>query len=330
MQANEENLIGYLLGALSPEEQSELEAQIQEQPELQRKLEVLRRGLLPLENDRASQTGPPAHLASRTIEAVLQPAGSTLPMAPTSDSSSPSTGGRWRRADVVAASIAFLVLAGVGAVWLMQGWHRSEIAQCQDNMRQVHGALVSYAETRNDGSIPRPDAEGALAFAGVMIPVLKENGYLKGIDVCCPVHRTNAPPSLTCEQLKLWHREDPMRYQRAIRELGGFYAYPLGYSENGELRSLRVGVGDDGLPVMADAPSFPTRLLTSPDNSRNHQGKGQNVLFLGGHVRFFTARTVGFGGDDIYVNQHNKVQAGVHSRDTVLGSSEVPPMSRRD
>jgi hypothetical protein len=36
------------------------------------------------------------------------------------------------------------------------------------------------------------------------------------------------------------------------------------------------------------------------DNSASHQGKGQNVLYRDGSVRFETEVTVGIAGDNIY------------------------------
>jgi prepilin-type processing-associated H-X9-DG protein len=52
-------------------------------------------------------------------------------------------------------------------------------------------------------------------------------------------------------------------------------------------------------------------------NSRNHQGNGQNVLFVDGHVSFETARFCGPKGDDIFTTKRdqNSVDGG-----PILGS----------
>jgi prepilin-type N-terminal cleavage/methylation domain-containing protein/prepilin-type processing-associated H-X9-DG protein len=41
-------------------------------------------------------------------------------------------------------------------------------------------------------------------------------------------------------------------------------------------------------------------------NSRNHEGVGQNVLYADGHVQWQTSPKCGIGGDDIYVNQNGQ------------------------
>jgi prepilin-type processing-associated H-X9-DG protein len=60
-------------------------------------------------------------------------------------------------------------------------------------------------------------------------------------------------------------------------------------------------------------------------NSINHDGRGQNVLYVGGHVRWAVQPTVGEDCDHIYINHHNRVGAGVCRIDSVLGSSDARP-----
>ena len=57
----------------------------------------------------------------------------------------------------------------------------------------------------------------------------------------------------------------------------------------------------------------------------NHGGSGQNVLYVGGHVRWAAQPTVGEEGDNIYVNRLNRVGAGVCRPDSVLGASDARP-----
>jgi len=54
-------------------------------------------------------------------------------------------------------------------------------------------------------------------------------------------------------------------------------------------------------------------------NSRNHEGRGQNVLFADMHVEWTQSPKVGINGDDIYVNKSNAIQASpVDASDSVL------------
>lgn len=54
-------------------------------------------------------------------------------------------------------------------------------------------------------------------------------------------------------------------------------------------------------------------------NSRNHEGRGQNVLFADNHVEWERTTTCGINGDDIYVNKAGVVSGSpVDATDAVL------------
>lgn len=54
-------------------------------------------------------------------------------------------------------------------------------------------------------------------------------------------------------------------------------------------------------------------------NSRNHERRGQNVLYADYHVTWEVSTNVGLNGDEIYVNQNNVVNASLSGAgDTVL------------
>ena len=67
----DENLIGYLLDALDPETQREVEAYLREHPDGRDRLEHLRRALEPLEADREPAEPRPG-LVVRTIGLVAE------------------------------------------------------------------------------------------------------------------------------------------------------------------------------------------------------------------------------------------------------------------
>ena len=76
----------------------------------------------------------------------------------------------------------------------------------------------------------------------------------------------------------------------------------------------------DLLPILADRPCE-----SGAANSPNHGGAGQNVLYIGGQVRWCAEPRVGVDCDDIYLNQKYRVLTGEHRLDTVLGPSEAAP-----
>jgi hypothetical protein len=85
---------------------------------------------------------------------------------------------------------------------------------------------------------------------------------------------------------------------------------------------------NDRRSVLADRPPFEQQDQSGSfaGNSRNHGGKGQNVLFIGGNVMFAKKRDeLAVGGKDIYLNMQHRPEAGLNPDDTVLGASGFTP-----
>src|SRR5262249_49245460 len=136
--------------------------------------------------------------------------------------------------------------------------------------------------------------------------------------VSCPARPVQATPvNVTLADLQDVFQRDPDEFARLGADLSGGFAYSLGYRDGQGLIGLRAT--DPGtLPILADLPA-------GPGNRPNHGGSGQNVLYIGGNVRWCTSRTVGEAGDDIYVNKHNFLRAGEGRSDTVLGPGDARP-----
>ena len=110
-----------------------------------------------------------------------------------------------------------------------------------------------------------------------------------------------------------------------VDQLASCYAYSLGYrDEAGQLHGLKRA-GNDRVPLLADRPFVAQNDPDNPSrqNSPNHGGDGQNVLFVGGNVQFLRDHTI--NSDDIYTNRRNQVKAGLDEWDSVLGASDDRP-----
>src|SRR5581483_11992596 len=107
-----ENLVGYLLNVLEPDERREVEAHLAQDAEARRQLDLLRQALEPLAADaKAEET--PAGLWVRTLGRVAEYRCRPLPTAPPAVAARRPAAARgwWRRADVlVSASILLLVM----------------------------------------------------------------------------------------------------------------------------------------------------------------------------------------------------------------------------
>jgi prepilin-type processing-associated H-X9-DG protein len=330
----DELLVGYLLKALEAEEQRAVEQKLRESPEVQKRLAQLQRKLDQLGRT-AADPEPPEGLWVRTLARVAEHHCSTLPSAPAPSAAQKTGPGRtwWRRADVLVAAVLLIVVSGLSWPFIATLRESQKKVACQDNLRKFHAALWKYSE-QNQGHFPWVRPSPPEDMAGYFVPILNDAGLFSAdmTVTCAGVGQPHpAPPSIAnLEALRISNSEE---YRRAVRQLAGCYAYSLGYEDEHKGRKVYLGLTNsmDGLmPILADAPTCLSATEVAAGNSTNHGGKGQNVLFIDGHVAFCTTRTVGIGGDDIYVNLDRHVEAGRGPYDTVLGRSDASPYPPRE
>ncbi len=321
----DEDLIGYLLNALDPETQREVERYLETSPEGRQRLEKLREALAPLAADKAGEP-PPADLVFKTLRrAGLTPSSLSFGRRRRFVGGGARGQGGWRRADVfIAASIGLVVLMLLPPS-LMYLRQRDDLVRCSDNLKAFGDAFAHYANDHN-GELPRPEASGPLAAAGIYAPALRDAGYLKGPRVYCPRIDTGLP-QLVPDLALLRTMEESPQYHLVRRSMGGSYAFNLGYVDNQrKFQPIRKDLGDD-VPVLCDRPPRPSeRAFYRLANSPNHNFDGQNVLFLGGNVRFLKSRYL--GDDDLFLNVHNHIAVGIGPKDAVLAPSEFPPFPK--
>ncbi len=320
----DENLLGYLLDALDPDARRAVEAHLRLHPESRARIEELRLLLAPLAADDEAPEPPPDLAASTLKRVAAYQAARRFLAAPQPSRRQIGTAARRgpHRADLIVAVLILLLSAGMGMTWLGRQWRDYRILACQNNLHGIWTALQVYADghTEGGGAFPRVEVDPPRNFAGVFVPALADAGALAtDVNTACPAQ--NSRPTTTCSlsELEDLSRCNPDQYRALTRDLGGDYAYSLGYYDGGDLRGLQRDSGDR-LPILADRPRTDGR-----GNSPNHGGAGQNVLYIGGQVRWCVEPTVGVDRDDIYRNLKNQVLAGEYQFDTVLGPSEATP-----
>jgi hypothetical protein len=319
----DENMLGYLLDALDPQARDEVEGELAARPELRERLEWLRRSIEPLAAD-AESAEPPPGLAVRALARVAEYKCRTL-QAP-DDVRRPWSGRPRRglpRADLLVAACLLVVIVPLAVVGVGRLWRdHATRAACANNLRLIGAALDRYADS-HDGEFPRvEDRDGPRGVAGVFVPVLRASGALTAdAHLVCPGDGSRPQPvQRSLQELDELFQDNPKAFADAVRDLAGSYAYTMGYrDEAGKLFGLTRDAGDN-LPILADGLS-----PAAAGNSLNHDGAGQNVLYVGGQVRWCAQRTVGVAGDDIYLNRKAEVGAGVCRDDTVLGPGDATP-----
>jgi hypothetical protein len=319
----DENLVGYLLKALDPDEQQAVEAHLEAHPEARAKLDLLERGLAPLAAD-ADNPEPRPGLALSALARIAEHKCRPLPAAPRPPRSQvvPTGWARMRRADVLAAAALLVIVGGLtlpGLLWARQQVDRTT---CQNNMRTIWAALQQYSEQEQQApkrSFPMVREQGPLAVAGAFMPMLHDAGTLNNVTlVACPSRPPrDIPVGFSRSDLEAAFDRNEEEFAQLARGLTGGYAYTIGYRNGPDLVGLTAN--DPGtLPILADLPG-------GNGNSLNHGGSGQNVLYIGGNVQWCVNRNVGEAGDDIYVNKHNFLRAGEGRSDTVLAPGDAGP-----
>jgi hypothetical protein len=316
----DENLVGYLLNVLDPETHRQVEAHLRANSEARARLERLQRVLAPLALD-AAEPEPPPGLALATLARVAEHRCQGLPAAPRStpqQASGAHARPRFRRADVLAAAVLFLLVGGLATPWLLSQWRQHQVRSCQNNLLLFWRGLSSYSDNYN-GQFPQVEADGPFSRAGTVAWKLRDAGLLDDrTSAGCAAQGERPLPSVSLRELEESYRDRPDDYRALCRELAGDYAISLGYYKGQTLCGLRRELGDRQ-SILADRPG------DNQGNSSNHGGGGQNVLDLGGHVRWVTAPTVGYQGDHIYRNWNGRVRAGIDRYDTVLGAGDATP-----
>ena len=324
------DLIGYVLGALDVAEEDQIRQKLQYDEGAQKELELAKRSLRPL-RFAASDQDPPDGLTSRTLSQVdafsadsEQHAGSDV-VTPAVGLSSAAfevaeSERRWVMADfVVALGVCVAAACLLFPALANSRWH-SQLAGCQNNMRDAGTALIDYSSNQG-GYFPQIPASGKLSVAGIYAPKLMEKGFVNDVRVFrCPAKGNTVV--LKMPQIKDIVAARGPRLVTLHRTMGGDYAYPLGFVQNGRLQGVR-NQGRTHSALLADAPM---------ENVRNvaigTHGRGQNVLFEDGHVEFMTKRIrPGTESDDLFFNDDGFVLAGLHDRDAVLAPSPVSPLS---
>jgi prepilin-type processing-associated H-X9-DG protein len=312
-------LLDYLMDNLDAAGRLRVETRLQVDPEARRQLEALQRALEPLAAD--AELVPPPALAARTVARVASHICTELPRAPTIARPDGLARPWWRRADVLVAASLLLTFLGLGVPALLKLRTQDSaaaIADCSNNLLEFYVGLKAYEDVH--GKLPVISEKTPRDVAGMVVPVLKEAKVLPAtFSVRCPGHGPFQACSTTLAELQAL---PAAQFAREAPKLLVSYAYSLGYrDEQGTWHAVsRLGEqADANVPLLADTPPAGA----APGNSPNHASRGQNVLYLDGHVRFLTLRTL--GGDDLFLNRANRVAAGLDANDAVLGYSEARP-----
>lgn len=351
MSFSDEDIIAFLLGDADNVLADQINARLNYDEELVERVSHFRVVLNHLDG-LAERFEPPADLVDKTMAAVVST--ETMDSSFSNDSSlndSISQGNEferpvvsclnssldastakssWLDSTVLVASLTIFCCLAIPAI--VRARFESRRIQCAENLRQTGQALFTYALHRPDRRFPYVASSGPEAFSGVFVIRLNDDGLLPmGRLLPCAsmlgIQRATIDSNVVSSRVPLPSLEQYCSASQTEQEnvkatVGGDYAYNLGFFENNELVAPK-NEGSSYYAILTDAP------FISDENDRivAHDGKGINILFDDGQVRFVNSQWVlsGEAIDHPFRNMLGYREAGIHSRDASLAPSHVPP-----
>ena len=337
----QENLLGYLLGALDGDEREDIQKRLEYDPQLREQLAELEHRLEPLERE-DWQHEPPAGLAAATCKFVADSKVSResddAPCAVVKKLNrpdvEPSAKRRQRQKwsqlsewnprkhgwDLVDAAIAAGIFAAAAMLFfpaIANSRHLARMAACQDNLRLSNVGLSIFGE-RNNGVLPYIPTSGNTGVAGFYAPQLVEGGFLtEDASFVCPSSSLASEGGNfrvpTAKQIREARGEELVEFHQ---KMGGSYMFSMGHFQRGRHHAT-INRGRNFFPVMADAKMSPDGKTMSP-----HGDEGINVAFEGGNVRYLVGVT---SSHPFFVSDRGLIEAGSHAEDAVLGHSWSRP-----
>lgn len=314
-QPTQEDLLGYVLGALDADQQHAVQKLIDEDPQLEEQMLDIKSSLIPLEMlDEASGTRP--GLARRTCEMVSS-LRNDLVEEEAQYREPLLSGSSWPARDFLVAAASIAILASILIPVLDQSKYQSQIIGCRNNLVSIGRSLASYDDAH--GHLPMITPGSATAFMGYTVPILLDEKFMENDNLLfCPmVRRSERIRIPSCEEIKQCSVGPD--YNRIRNSASGDYAFSFGYVDAKHKYQAPNIHQNPHRTLIADKPSV--TLIGGP--SDNHRGNGQNVLFQDLSSRFVKGNSI--AGDWIYTNDYNMVGPGAGAHDSVIGPSHLSP-----
>ncbi|UCG48920.1 MAG: hypothetical protein JSU94_03885 [Phycisphaerales bacterium] len=308
-------LFDYCLGLTTKKETARAEALVFSHKQATQIQMKLRTALAPLESVEVEPC--PDALAERTIERLCELADSShhrLEQLLAAEETRKSTVkiGFWRNiGEMAAVAAAIILIAGVLLPSLGMTRQRYWLKRCQSQQASIFDGMNRYI-SEHDGALPTVPAKAGGPWWNIGCPdnescssarplwLLVRLGYVKHSDFVCPGGSQGRALKFDISEVQKYNDFPGRKYV--------LYS-PRIHCPKSQKNCMTAGqpLMADRSPIFEDLPSDLSReiklrldekLLTV--NSRNHAGRGQNIVFGDGHVKFVKIRVLGPEQDDIF------------------------------
>lgn len=299
-------LLDLHLGLLTPEAEAELRRRVDLDPRLARESATLADVFAALRLERQSpKVSATPGLAARCCAAVATATGVRIVRRSADEGLIPLIRMQSLR-DVIAVAAMIVLAIGVGVPGLLHMRERSQRTLCSGNLAALGQGLQAYATTFGD-SVPTVGWNAASSWRPTQQP-----------NVQLVPNRKHLVPLLTGRFVPLTRlficpstSDVPASLEQTLRTGDFLEPRNISYASQNMAGSQPRMHDSPDLPFVADDnPLFqnglPSLLALSDPGTRNspsHGGSGQNVLSLGGVVRWASHPNVGINGDNIWTLQ---------------------------
>jgi hypothetical protein len=317
-------LVDYLLGRSDADQTRAVQTRLQEDAAFRALHQDLRNTLAAMALIPTLE--PPADLAERTVHRLRQIRATEALIARAEMARRPASRSRFSLRELAAVA-SVVLLMGLGFyLTLGRTLHARQLATlCEARLAEIGNAAHFYAGD-NGGSLPvsapvpgpwlASGHEKVFSNSAALFHLIQEN-YASPETFQCPAVSGTKPPTFA---VMAGMTDFPQG-----RFIGYSYQYSLGTAPSLNDPLLRAAAAEmailaDSNPLFAGGRFRPGRLSSAV--SDNHDGRGQNVLYLDNHTRWTTSALAGVQGNNIFLAEgvldYHGDEAPVSPTDTFL------------
>lgn len=302
-QRDEELLIDFLTDQLDEERRQHVRRRLETEDDFARLHDDLTRAFATW--DAASDIEPPGDLVDRTLDRVMSLRRTDALLALQQSQSPFRIPATFSARELLAVAAVVLVMIGVLVPSLQLARHRSQRSLCAAGLGEIGSALQTFAVNHDNtlphihSSCPRwlPGDQPHASNSAALFQLLK-NDYLQNPVVFqCPAR--GGKSFALRPDMNDFPKPEHIHYS---------YNYSLAGHHLSILDPVVVKVATQ-LAILADqTPLFHNGSYRPghADNpvSENHDTRGQNVVYVDGHVFWNTSPHAGVNGDNIFLADH--------------------------
>jgi type II secretory pathway pseudopilin PulG len=299
-QANDElHLLDYVTGNCSEERREDIRQRLEAEPQLRKKFEDLQAahqavGLTP-------ELNPPEDLTTRTMARIRSAQKTDALLAREELNRRGFARPTFSLREGIAAAAAVILLAVVFLPSMQSATRREMQTLCASQVGRIGHAIWNYA-LENDNRMPAPNKDVSRWLPNGSEPYTSNSSGLFQLIR----HQYAAPSTFQCPAMstEAFQYREGMDDFPAGRYIHYSYQHAVGPSTPSfDHPDLRQAAGEmvilaDDTPLFENGRFRPDRLHAL--GSGNHQGRGQNVLYIPGNVRWVERPDVGVDGNNIY------------------------------